>query len=62
MYGNVEKTSKTIQTFAHYSLLCINIGMSDATEEIWKTPPAREGHELKISEFGGKDTSSYLSN
>lgn len=43
-----EKPSNTFQTFAQYSLLYINIGMSDATEEIWKTPPALGSHKVKI--------------
>lgn len=34
--------------------------MRDATEEIWKIPPARGSHELKISEFGGKGVSIFL--
>lgn len=47
-YGNVKKPSKIYQTFAQYSLLYIKLGRSDATEEIWKTPPRLGSHELEI--------------
>lgn len=47
-YGNVKKPSKIYQTFAQYSLLYINLGRNDATEEIWKTPPRLGSHELEI--------------
>ena len=59
IYGYVKKPSKTFQTFAQYSLLYINIGLNDATEEIWKIPPGLGSHELKISEFGGKAISIF---
>lgn len=48
MYGSMKKPSKTFQTFAQYSLLYINLRLSDATEEIWKTPTGLGSHELKI--------------
>lgn len=50
VYCNVKKLSKTYQAFAQPSLLYINIGMNDATEEIWKTSLGLGYHELKISE------------
>lgn len=53
----MNKLSKICCTCAQYSLLYINIGMNDATEEIWKTSLGLESPELKISEFGGKDIS-----
>jgi len=57
MHGNVKKSPKAFQTFAQYSLLSVNLGLSDATEEIWKTPPGLGSHELKMEEFGGKGIS-----
>lgn len=54
VYCNVKKLPKTYQAFAQPSLLYVNIGMNDATEEIWKTSLGLGYHELKISEFRGK--------
>ena len=59
VYCNVKKLSKTYQAFAQPSLLYINIGMNDATEEIWKTSLGLGYHELKISEFHSKGISVF---
>lgn len=58
MYWNGEQLFKTYQAFAQYSLLYINIGAKDATEEI-RTSLGHGSHALKISEFGGKDISPF---
>lgn len=47
------------QAFAQYLLLYVNIGVNDAGEEIGKTSLGLGSHELKLSEFGGKDISLF---
>lgn len=47
------------QAFAQYLLLHVNIGVNDAAEEIWKTSLRLGSHELKLSEFGGKNISRF---
>lgn len=59
MYWNEKTLSTMNQAFAQYLLLYVNIGVNDAAEEIGKTSLGLGSHELKLSEFGGKDISLF---